>query len=178
MAESSTIARPYAQAIFELAKQSNNLTHWLDMLAAIKSVTDDNQIKMLISNPKVIDAQLADLLVSVCAESLDQEGKNLVKVLAENGRLVVLNEILEIFRELKDEAEKTIQANVVSAFELNADQISNLQSALKNRFGCEVEISSEIDESIIGGAVIRAGDVIIDGSITTQLERLSSTLTH
>jgi len=178
MAEASTIARPYAQAVFDLATGSKKLSEWSKQLEALSAIVSENQIGSLITNPSVESDQLVDLLTSIAKDNLDQEGKNFVKVLAENDRLNVISEIATIFEDLKDEAEKTVQAEVVSAYELKDDQKSKLQAALKKRLGCEVEISSRVDESIIGGAIIRAGDMIIDGSVTAQLDRLTSELSH
>lgn len=178
MAEASTIARPYAQAVFDLASSSKKLSEWSKQLDSLSAIVSDNQIGGLIANPSVESEQLVDLIISIAKDNLDQEGKNLVKVLAENDRLSVTGEIAKIFDELKDEAEKTVQAEVVTAYELKDDQKSKLQAALKKRLGCEVEISSRVDKSIIGGAIIRAGDMIIDGSVTAQLDRLTSELSH
>ncbi|HFE38600.1 MAG TPA: F0F1 ATP synthase subunit delta, partial [Gammaproteobacteria bacterium] len=174
----STIARPYAQAIFELAKDSKKLSEWSRQLNALSAIAGDSQINALITNPGVESGQLSELVISVAADNLDQEGKNLVRVLAENGRLNVIREIAGIFEDLKNEAEKTVQAEVLSAFALDKDQISKLRTALKKRLGCEVQITSHVDKSIIGGAIIRAGDMIIDGSVTAQLDRLSGELSH
>ena len=178
MAEASTIARPYAQAVFDLAKDSKKLSEWSKQLNSMSVIINDSQVSALITNPSVESAQLAELMISIAADNLDQEGKNLVKVLAENGRLNVISEIAGIFEALKNEAEKTVQAEVLTAFELDKDQKSRLRTALKKRLGCEVEITSKVDKSILGGAIIRAGDMVIDGSVTTQLDRLSSELSH
>jgi len=178
MAEASTIARPYAQAVFDLAKGKKGLSGWSKQLNSLSAIVSDSQINALISNPSVESGQLTELILSIAADNLDKEGKNLVKVLAENGRLDVITEIAGIFEDLKNESEKTVQAEVLTAFKLDEKQISTLQAALKKRLGCEVEITSRIDKSIIGGAIIRAGDMIIDGSVTAQLDRLSGELSH
>jgi len=178
MAEATTIARPYAQAVFTLAKDSGKLANWSEALTFLSAVANDKSVSELISNPNVSSEQTVELLVSICADKLDQEGKNFLKVLAENGRLNVMSEIAANFEELKAEAEKTVNAEVVTAFKLNAQQKSKLEAALKKRLGCEVEVSSRVDKSVVGGAIIRAGDMIIDGSVTAQLDRLSSDLAH
>lgn len=181
MAEASTIARPYAQAVFDLAneaKGTKKLSEWSTQLGTISSIVNDDQIRGLITNPSIESTQVVELIISIAKDNLDQEGKNLVKVLAENGRLMVISEIASIFDDLKDEAEKTIQAEVVTAFKLKDDQKASLQAALKKRLGCEVEITSRVDKNLIGGAIIRAGDMIIDGSVTAQLDRLTSELSH
>ena len=178
MAEASTIARPYAQAVFDIATDTKKLSEWSKQLETLSAIVSDDQIGGLVVNPSVESDQIVDLLISIAKDNLDQEGKNFVKVLAENDRLSVISEIAKIFEDLKDQAEKTVQAEVVTAYELNDDQKSKLQAALKKRLGCEVEITSRVDNSIIGGAIIRAGDMIIDGSVTAQLDRLTSELSH
>lgn len=178
MAEASTIARPYAAAVFDLATGSKKLSEWSMQLETLSAIVNDDQIGGLVASPSVEAEQLVDLIISIAKDNLDQEGRNFVKVLAENDRLSVISEIATIFEELKDEAEKTVQAEVVTAYKLKDDQKSKLQAALKKRLGCEVEITSRVDESIIGGAIIRAGDTIIDGSVTAQLDRLTSELSH
>ena len=178
MAEATTIARPYAQALFELAKGNSKLAEWSEVLTLLSEATNDKAVSALISNPNVASDQLVELLSAICASKLDNEGKNFLKVLAENGRLNVISEIAANFDELKAEAEKTVKAEVVSAFSLTAPQQAKLEAALKKRLGCKVEVSSTVDKSILGGAIIRAGDMIIDGSITAQLDRLSSDLGH
>jgi F-type H+-transporting ATPase subunit delta len=178
MAEASTIARPYAAAVFDIAKSAKKLSEWSKQLETLTAIVSEEQISNLIASPNIESNQLVDLLISIAKDNLDQEGKNFVKVLAENDRLSVISEIATIFESLKNEAEKTVQAEVVTAYKLKDDQKSKLQAALKKRLGCEVEISSREDKSIIGGAIIRAGDLIIDGSVTAQLDRLTSELSH
>ena len=178
MAEATTIARPYAQAVFQLENDSGKLAGWSEVLTLLDAAVNDEAVSALISNPNVSGDQLVELLSAICGSKLDKEGKNFLKVLAENGRLNVISEIAANFDELKAEAEKTVKAEVVSAFKLTAPQQAKLEAALKKRLGCEVEINSTVDKSILGGAIIRAGDMIIDGSITAQLDRLSSDLGH
>ena len=178
MAEATTLARPYAQAVFEIALDGKKLGNWSEALSTLSAIAADEQIAGLISNPNIEAAQLADLIISVAKDKLDQEGKNFVKVLAENGRLDVIAEISSSFEALKAEAEKTVKAEVISAFKVSPEQKKSLEDALKKRLGCDVEVSSTVDKSIIGGAIIRAGDLIIDGSVTGQLDRLASELSH
>jgi F-type H+-transporting ATPase subunit delta len=178
MAEASTIARPYAQAVFDIATSTKKLSEWSKQLESLSAIVSDDQIGGLVVNPSVESEQLVDLIISIAKDDLDQEGKNFVKVLAENDRLNVIPEIATIFENLKNEAEKTVQAEVITAYTLKDDQKSKLQAALKKRLGCEVEISSRVDKDIIGGAIVRAGDMIIDGTVTAQLDRLTSELSH
>ena len=178
MAEASTIARPYAQAVFELADQTKKLDKWSEKLTLLSEVAKNEQVAKLITNPNVLNEQLVELISSICADKLDQEGKNFIKALAENGRLSVITEIALIYDAMKAEAEKTVNAEVISAYKLNAQQITKLSNALEKRLGNKVNLTSSVNKSIIGGAIIRAGDLVIDGSVTSQLDRLTSELTH
>ncbi len=178
MAEATTLARPYAQAVFELAQASGKLPAWSRALSTLAAIANEDQIKGLIANPNIDEAQLIDLILSVAKDKLDKENQNFVRTLAENGRLNLIAEISNSYEAFKAEAEKTVKAEVISAFKLNGEQTSKLEAALKKRLGCEVKITSRVDTSIIGGAIIRAGDLVIDGSVSGQLERLASELSH
>ncbi|MGD8592699.1 MAG: F0F1 ATP synthase subunit delta [Gammaproteobacteria bacterium] len=173
MAEISTIARPYAQAIFELAQEQAKLQQWSDMLQMTAQVAADESIQAIMGNTSVTKAQLTDLFISVCGDNLTDEGANLIKLLVENRRLSVLPEIAQQFETLKAEAEKTIEAEVISAFEVSAEQQNLLQQQLKKRLGREVSLTCSVDESLLGGAVIKAGDTVIDGSTLGQIRKLS-----
>ena len=173
MAEKSTIARPYAEAVFELAQASGQLAQWSDMLQAVNMVVCNEDMQGLIGNTSVGKAQLADLIVDVAGAVLNEQGKNLVKLLAENRRLGVMAEIVEQFEVLKAEAEKTIEAEITAASEVSAAQQAKIAAQLKARLGREVSLRCRVDESLLGGAIIKAGDLVIDGSISGQLNKLS-----
>lgn len=176
MAEKSTIARPYAQAAFDIAVEKGDLKSWSDMLQMIAAVASDNVMQDMIGNPSVEREKVIDIIVDVCAKNLNDAGKNFVKVLAENGRLNVASEIAERYEEHRAEAEKTVEAEVTSAFPLSKAQIKSVTDALKKRLGREVNLVTKIDDSIVGGAIIRAGDLVIDGSVSGQLDKLANTL--
>jgi len=178
MAEKSTIARPYAQAAFDLAQQQGKLKEWSEMLQWLAAVAADEAAMDLIGNPEVNRNAKVKLFVDVCGDKLTQEGGNLLRVLAENKRLNVLPEIAEQFEEQRAEAEKTVEAEVTTPFPLSDAQQQAMVAALKNRLGREVTLVNKTDESLIGGAIIRAGDLVIDASVTGQLERLTNTLMH
>jgi F-type H+-transporting ATPase subunit delta len=173
MTELSTIARPYAQAIFELAHEQSKLQQWSDMLQLAAQVAADDNIQAIMGNTSVTKAQLTELFLSVCGNNLTDEGVNLIKLLVENRRLSVLPEIAQQFETLKAEAEKTIEAEVISAFEVSAEHQKLLQQQLKKRLGREVSLTCRVDESLLGGAVIKAGDTVIDGSTLGQIRKLS-----
>jgi F-type H+-transporting ATPase subunit delta len=176
MAEISTLARPYAQAVFDLAQQGKTLTQWSDTLKLLASITSDGRMQAAIGNPRLTKAQLSGLLVDVAGAQLSETARNFVGLLVENGRLALLPAIAEQFEALRAEAEATMTAEVTSAFELSATQRSELAAALKKRTGREVTIVSRIDADLLGGAVIRAGDLVIDGSVAGQLTKLAGRL--
>lgn len=178
MAEKSTIARPYAQAIFDLAAASKQLPQWSETLALAAVVAQDSGMQRVIGNPRVSDDQLVDLFLGVCGDKFDDAAKNLVKLLVENGRLNVLPEIAALFEAYRAEAEKTVKAEVISAFPVSSAQKTNIKKALKARLGREVELVCATDNTLVGGAIIRAGDLVIDGSVTGQLEKLTHALAH
>ena len=176
MAENSTIARPYAQAAFDIANEKSDLKNWSDMLHNIAAVASDEVLSDMISNPSIEREKIVEIIVDVCGDNLNDLAKNFVKVLAENGRLNVATEIAQAYEEHRAEAEKTVEAEVTSAFPLSDTQISSVKDALKKRLGREVNLVTKIDESIVGGAIIRAGDLVIDGSVSGQLEKLTNSL--
>ncbi|NOZ53340.1 MAG: F0F1 ATP synthase subunit delta [Gammaproteobacteria bacterium] len=178
MAEKSTIARPYAVAVFALAKEQSKLKQWSEMLQAATMVTSHAAVAALVNNTNVSKAELASLVIGVCAKALNAEGENLVKLLTENKRLGFLPEIAAQYELLRAEEEKTIEAEVVSAFKVSAAQQKQIAQKLKQRLGRDVSLSCRVDKSLIGGAIIKAGDLVIDGSTTGQIQKLSIELTH
>ncbi len=178
MAEKSTVARPYAQAIFELAREGNTLEGWSAMLALVVVVARDDGMQSLIGNPNLEKERVIQLFFDVCGESLDTQGRNFIRVLGENGRLALLPEIAVLYAGLRAEAQGVIDAQVSSAYPLNETQCQQLVEGLKKRFGKDVTLSVKIDASLIGGVVIRAGDLVIDGSAAGQLTRLANVLVH
>ncbi len=176
MAEKTTIARPYAQAAFDLAQAAGDLKGWSAMLQLVAVVTEDATLKELIGNPSVKRDKLVTLIIDTCGDNLNEAGKNFVRVLGENKRLNVVTEIAELYEMQRAEAEKSVDAQVVSAFKLSDAQIATLSEALKKRLGRDVNLVAKIDESIIGGAIVQAGDMVIDGSVTGQLNKLSHAL--
>lgn len=174
--EISSIARPYAEAVFSHASENNKLDLWSEMLAFMSLAVNDENLSVLISNPLVESAKLADLLLEVGGGRLNQEAQNLVKLLAQNKRLIALPAIADQFEALKNQSEGAIDVEITSAFEMKPAQEQIIVSALKNKFGREVNISNKTDENLIGGIRIKAGDVVIDGSIKGQLQKLANEL--
>lgn len=173
MAEKSTIARPYAEAVFQLALENSQLQQWSDILQTVTVIVNDEGMQQIIGNTSVSKSQVADLIIDVAGSVMTDQGKNMIKLLAENRRLGVVTEITEQFEILKAEAEKTIEAEVIAATELGSEQQALIIEKLKTRLGCEVSLKCSVDESLMGGAIIKAGDLVIDGSVTGQLNKLS-----
>lgn len=179
MSNVTTLARPYAKAVLDLARQGGTpLGDWqqrLDLLAALVSYPP---IRQAIEDPRQTAEQSRQLIIDALGPELAPEGINLVSLLIENGRLSLAPQIAELYAAMRAEAEGTVDAEVVSATELDADQKGRIAEALSRRLGRRVKLTTRIDETLMGGAVIRAGDLVIDGSVRSQLERLSRALVH
>ncbi len=185
MADKNTIARPYARAVFELARDANVLDTWSDALTTIRALLEDGAVEEYLSAPSLSNAERLEFLTglvssasepsSVLAGS-DVKGTNFLKLLLENRRLSVLPEISKHFDALKADVENTIDVTITSAAALSDAQLVMLVDALKARFGRDVNLQTQVDENLIGGAVIRAGDVVIDGSMRSSLQGLSNAL--
>ena len=176
MAEPSTVARPYAEAVFKLADASGALAKWSEMLAALAAVAADARVGTAIKDPNLSDAKVAGLFLSVLAGKLSGDAENLVRVLAENGRLELLPEIREQFEALKNEREGVVEAEVQSAFELTQDQVGDLVARLEKKLGRKVKARVSVDKNLIGGVRVLVGDKVIDGSARAQLGALETAL--
>lgn len=174
--DKSTIARPYAKAAFQFAETQNALAHWSQSLTAAALITIDQQMASLLNNPLLRPEQLLDIYYSAAKNYFNEHDKNFLSLLAANKRLQVLPEIAIIFNKLRADKERTIDVDVLSIAPLSAEQQQRLTAALKKRLQREVALHCHIDENLIGGAVIRAGDFVIDGSVRGKLNRLSSEL--
>jgi F-type H+-transporting ATPase subunit delta len=177
MADRITTARPYARAAFGEAREQRRLGEWNEALAVAAQVVADPRVEPLLESPHVTPAQLATLVIDVAGARLDDEGRNFVLTLAENRRLGYLPEIAAIFRELKDAAEGVADVTVVSAVPLDEQQQRTLSAALGRKLKREVRLHLELDPGLIGGAVLRAGDLVIDGSLRARLDRIAQALT-
>ena len=177
MAERTTIARPYARAAFEEASASKQLAVWAEALRTAGIVVQDRRVAELLGNPAVGSEELAQLLIDLAGAELDEHGRNFVRTLADYGRLSYLPEIAALFAQLKDEAEGVIDVTVTSAVALESAQRATLSAALERRLSRRVRLQCDTDPQLIGGAVLRAGDLVIDGSLRTRLERIAYELT-
>ena len=176
MSELTTLARPYAEALFRMAQSDNDLAGWSDRVQTLANIVADPQAASLIADPSVDSSRVAALLIDIAGTSLGERGENLVKLLAENGRLPVLPEIAEQFETLKASAEGVIEATITSAQALTQPQIDELIEGLKRKFNRAVNVQVAVDASLIGGAVIAVGDQVIDGSVKGRLERMAFAL--
>ena len=178
MAELTTLARPYAQAVFRLAQEQQALSRWSDMLALVAHVAADPDVRKLLDNPRMTSEQLSELFMDIGGDRLNDDGRNLIRVLAEARRLAVLPEIFGLFEQLKNAAEGAIQAQLITAFPATDAQKQTIAAALKQRFGRDVQLEYITDPTLMGGAVVRAGDLVIDGSVRGKLARLGTALNH
>jgi len=176
MAEAITAARPYAEAVFRLAQERGELARWSEMLALLAAVAADERIVPLAMDPRVPRERLVTLLLDICGDGLNVHGSNFVRLLAENRRIQLLPEIRALFETLSAEAEGRVEATVISAFPLDQAQQAKLAQALKRKLGREVSLTTQIDRGLLGGVVIRAGDLVIDGSASGRLRALASHL--
>lgn len=176
MAELVTVARPYAQAVFELAQVEKDLQGWSEMLALLVEAVSVKNVWEVINSPQLTRASIADLLNEIGGKRFSKPFQNLVRVLADNRRLSVIPEIAALFEQLRADAESRISAEVISAQTLSDKQKAKIAESLRKRLGREVDLSCSVDASLLGGAVIRAGDLVIDGSARGKLEKLAAQL--
>ena len=176
MVETVTAARPYAKAVFELARNSGNYDAWSQRLSLLKAVVADPAVAVALDDPSNTSADRASLVEKIVGDKLDAEGVNMVRLLAENNRLSLLSEVGEIYEHLRADEEGTLEATVITAMALDDNYRNKIAEALQRRFDKKVNIIEEIDDSLIGGAIIRAGDIVIDGSVKGRLSQLGSSL--
>ena len=176
MAELTTLARPYAKAAFAEAVEKNALEQWSDMLSVASQFAADENLAKVLVHPSLTAEQQATALTDLCGDKLNQAGKNFLMILGENKRLTLLPEIVEAFEELKAAQEHAIDVTVTSAFNLTDVQQETLSQALKNKLQCDVRLTGEVDPLLVGGVIIRAGDLVIDGSVRGKLAKLAEAM--
>lgn len=176
MAEAVTLARPYAVAVFRLAKEKNALARWSEMLALASAVAADAQMRALIEDPKNSAGDVERTFLSVCGDKLDAAGLNLIKLLVEYGRLSLLPQIAASFEELKAQDEGTLEAEITAAVQPDAALVKSLVSHLEAKFKSKVEAHVAVDPAIIGGIKIVVGDTVIDATVRGRLQELAYTL--
>jgi F-type H+-transporting ATPase subunit delta len=176
VAERATIARPYAKAAFGAARDANALSAWSRGLALATEIVADPRVAELVKNPEFDASQVADFITGVAGDKLDAEMQNFVRVLAANHRLLLLPEIAALFEMQRAEVENTVDVEVVSAVKLDEAQTQKLAAALHARLKRQIKMHNTVDAGLLGGAVIHAGDLVIDGSLKGRLERLRTEL--
>ena len=177
MAERATVARPYAKAAFGFAREQGRLAAWSRWLATARAVVQSGEYQALERSPGVRSRQLLELVAGICGEGLDANGRAFLDLLAENGRLDYLPEIAARFEELVAEDQNVAEVEIVSATTLDERQRERLAGALRKRLRRDVRLHCTVDPELIGGAVVRSGDLLIDGSLKGKLERLETELT-
>ncbi|TAH47598.1 MAG: F0F1 ATP synthase subunit delta [Gammaproteobacteria bacterium] len=175
MSSALTLARPYARAAFESALAQRALTGWAEKLAFAASVASDPRVTGLFGNPRLSAAQLASMFLPHGEVTASEFGR-FIALLAENGRLPVLPEIRTLFEELKLESEKTLKVHLRAATRVDAAELEKISAALKRRFNRDIELTQSLDPKMIGGAIIDAGEIVIDGSVRGRLARLEQAL--
>lgn len=181
MSDFETAARPYSKAIFELASEQKDLSYWSDVLQIAAHIAEDIEMQAVITAPSSDSSRISELFITLMAAVTDapevsQEVKNMISLLVENDRLLSLPAIFQGFETLKKAAEGSVEVKVTSARKLTVKQQKELTAQLKEKLGKDVSISAEIDQSLIAGAVIQAGDLVIDGSALGRLSKLTSLL--
>ncbi|MGH1441615.1 MAG: F0F1 ATP synthase subunit delta [Cellvibrionaceae bacterium] len=175
MAELTTLARPYAKAAFEFARENKDLDGWSSSLAIAAAVSQDETVANLLESPTLTAEQKAAALTDVCGDKLQAKVKAFVEVLAENKRLSLLGNIRELFENLKAQQEKFSDVQVISAFALDSGVEKSLSEKLKTVLLSDVALKTEVDQSLIGGVIVRSGDTVIDGSVRGRLSKLAET---
>jgi F-type H+-transporting ATPase subunit delta len=173
MENTGELARPYAIAAFKQAQEESKLSQWSDMLASLVTIVRDPTMMGLTANPRVSRSQLAELIIDVGGDAFSNTGQNFVRVLAEYGRLGLVTDIEEIFNQERSALEGRSRVSVTSAYELSEDQVQNIVDAMSERLGTDVNVSVDVDNLLIGGVVIRAGDLVIDASLRGRLGKLA-----
>jgi len=177
MADNASIARPYAKAVFDLAQENNAFDAWTSALEQLAVISNDADFSALVSDPRVEASKVTELLTDLAKDSLPEKGgANFVNLLVQNDRLESLSDINAQYIDLVAKAKALVNAEVITAMPLTADQKSSLAAALEARLGLKVELQETVDADLIGGAVIKAGDLVIDGSAKGRVEKLTSAL--
>lgn len=176
MAESITLARPYAKAAFEVALHDKALDQWSKMLALAAAITEHDSVNSVLRDPSLSSDQIADSFIAVGGEEINEKGQNFIRLLAENKRLVLLPEVSELYEILKANQERSVDVEVTTAFEISSDIAEKLADSLKSRLERDINLATKVDQKLLGGAVIRAGDTVIDSSVRGKLSKLAESM--
>jgi|TARA_Y100000310_G_scaffold344456_1_gene457318 F-type H+-transporting ATPase subunit delta len=179
MAESehTTIARPYARAVFAHALDGGaGLAEWSDMLGILADAAADSSVQEVLDNPALTRSERVDLLVSICGDRLNVQARNFIQILAEQDRIELLQQISTLYGLMKAEHEKTLDVELTSAYEIGADEFQRIQNILKEKLQRDVRIESRVDPSLLGGAIVRTEDTVIDCSVRGKLGKLAQAM--
>lgn len=176
MAELVTVARPYAKAAFKFADESKTTAEWSVMLAFSAAVMSEKAVAAALDNPRLTADKKAELFVSICGDKLNAAGKQFIRELAQNKRLKTLPQVSALFEKFLAEQQRKQDVQVTSAYELSGAEKETLKKALAKKLGKEIALQSEVDNTLIGGVIIRAGDLVIDSSVRGKLQQLSHIL--
>ena len=178
MAEPVTVARPYAEAVFKLAREKDDLAAWSSALSMLEALVKDPQVAALIGDPNVSAQQLETLILGVAGEDVDGAGRNFVQVLIANDRLGLLPEIRTLYEDLRREYEGILETRIVSAFPMEDRQLAELVAKLEAKHHRKVSAQVEVDRQLIGGVRIIIGDKVLDATVRGQLDAMATALTH
>jgi len=176
MTEPATLARPYAAAVFKRAKETQATANWSQSLAFLSSVMKNENISVVVDNPKLNKPRLSELMLDICQEHINEESKNFLKLLVHNNRLVLLPYIAKLFEAYKAEDEGYVEVEVFTAYGLSKEEKQNLSTRLGKTLGKKVHMNVIVDKSLLGGVLVRAGDKVIDGSIRGRLQHMQKAL--
>lgn len=176
MAELAELARPYSEAVYKIAKEKETAQEWSEMLELLSLVMNDQDISRAARNPRVGDERFIELVLDICSDKLNKEGVAFVKVLSENKRLNLVGKIAELYEQYRSDDEGYLTVDVRSAFPMDKEEQARLSKILGKQFGKEIRLNVDEDNSLIGGLIIRAGDKVIDGSVSGQIEQLAKQL--
>lgn len=176
MAEAITVARPYAQASFDEARELGELKGWSDMLQSLALAVINPEVHEVITSPRIIKSQLIEMMLALSGDKVSKAQQNFINLLIEGQRLTLLPEIAMLFEKMRADAEKNVDVVVISAFDLSETQKEKIAEALQKRVGQEIRLSCETDPKLLGGVIIRTGDKVMDGSARTHLSELANAL--
>lgn len=176
MAELTTLARPYAKAAFEYADANDALSSWSEMLQDLAAVVANEKVAKMLSNPAATSEQNASALLDIMGDSLDGKAKNFVKNISANKRIDLLGEVSALFELLKAQREQILDVDITSAYDLTEDEQKNLAEALGKNLNRQVTLTCDTDASLIGGALIHAGDTFIDGTVRGRIAKLADAM--
>jgi len=176
MAESITVARPYAVAAWRHAQAEGKAGLWADMLVLMANIVSDETMSRIVADPRVDAGRLSQLMLDICGGRVNETAESLIKLLAENNKLSLMPEISSVFAALKSEAGGAIDAKLLTAYPVNAKFEQVIAAAMQKKLDREVNFTIEEDKSLLGGVIIRAGDMVIDASVRGQIESLANEL--